>query len=145
MANDDTPGADREQYDTYDWTLDILVSFVAGMDEHTGPQMGLTLTVGGTLISGTLCSMGAWLDAIAEIPVSSSDAEPVMDAIVDSWRETLPEMAAARAANPSRREFLHMRNARVHMGSTNHNVGAIRVRLSEVTAWAFGEYLEAGE
>jgi hypothetical protein len=104
--------------------------------------LGITLTVGGTLITGRMVGRGAWVKDLRE---HFGDNVAFMDGFADGWREQDEQWAAEDdedQAEPPYSTFIHLVDARVVTSAgfmPNGGRGAFwRGRLSEVQGWSLG-------
>ena len=97
-----------------DWLLQWLVTFSG----QTSTSIGVTLTVGGSLISGELISHAAYFQSLAEDfsgafkKFEGVDADQVKSMILAFDQKVSPEVKIPAP------QYLHLRNARVFAGST---------------------------
>ncbi|WP_309894213.1 hypothetical protein [Archangium sp.] len=95
---------------------DGLLQALAALIERMYPMeigVGVTLTVGGTLISGSLIS-GQWYFAqLAEQLKASPQPAPAFAAMPETFREAL-KINLAKENEPFVSNFVHLMDARVH-------------------------------
>ncbi|WP_163187035.1 hypothetical protein [Cellulosimicrobium sp. SL-1] len=135
-------GIDRE--------LETLLVIMLGRDGRASEgSFGLTVTVGGTIISGLVVSYGNWHEEL----VSTMRNGGALDAITDgleSLRQTrfeaMDEKRAEREAkgliSPAV-QYIHFKEAVVvpsDGNAANLKAGPWRVRLDRVDGWFLGNY-----
>ena len=141
---------------------DVLAIIVGAVDATTddpaqeptveGVAIGMTLTVGGSVISGLLIPNWRWFDetdtrmTVAGVPVLGE----VFGMQASILREAREESKAARAEGQGggaedaaprfRPAYIHLREARVYTGQQSVSTNGMhwRGRLSEVSGWCFG-------
>lgn len=142
-----------------DVILGLLVEAINQVpDDSTGPGVGLTLNVGGVVISGRLISNWQWTqlnrDSFAES--SPNGFSKLLDEVLVSMKESRDEIATARTAAealPQRYRnavldqdhvaFIHLTEARIYIPGQPGMPGNglhWRGRLSEVGGWSFGVF-----
>lgn len=146
-----------------DFALAVLVNVVnSTQGKESGP--GVTLTVGGLMISGDLIPNWAWFDEVNDelvkaTPRTSEEEAYGWGVLFTSYRDSIKQMkaeeeaalAAAENLAPRYQEalqgadttaFIHLRDAKVyHPGQRPlpDNGMHWRGRLSEVSGWSFGK------
>lgn len=134
----ETESVETEQFDPpYDWMLDSMVGAVAGEDERSELGFSVTLIVQGAMVGGTLCSAGEWLKAMTEQETGHPQGAEFLRGVGRSLDEGIDKVANARD-DRRRREFVHLKEAVIHHGTTSFNVVAWRGRLSQVAGWSLG-------
>ncbi len=128
----------------------MLQMFVEIMNK-AGAQMGFTVLVGGTWVSGTLIPPRMFMEECGAHAVAQAgeDAAGIRTFFHEVGRMAFPSESEAdagvateppAAAGPY---YLHLRNARSvsHAGPRLPTEGGayLRVRLSEIAAWFIGE------
>ena len=126
-----------------DWVLQWLCGFI----NETKMSVGITLTVGGNQITGTLIPHKTYFDRLAQdfsAPFAASGSE-TQDAIrtrILSFHEDGSE----GGENPTPVQYLHLDNARVHTGGNQIFPGKgtlWRGKLSAVEGFILGEISQA--
>lgn len=126
-----------------DWHLRHFVEIA----NNTNSEIGITVAVGGTLITGTLISLSAYFQRFADRFASAFPP----DEDVESMRESMLELGRRVAARSERYDedrrpppsVLHLDNARVvsATGFLPTTGGSLwRVRLDTIGAWTLGEF-----
>lgn len=128
---------DKHQPDTM---LGILVQLV---ERGTFTSVGVTLTVGGSLVSGDLVSRRPWL--AAQMEVAPGFMADMMRAFAERWEEAAGSIAAEDEDDPlpSYFEHLHLSDARWYLGggeAVPSDGAHVRVCLANVQAWSFGRF-----
>ena len=126
----------------HDWFLEILVKLA-----HEGISFGVTLQVGGLLVSGTLASGGDYFDGVAaETSASlSPDAAGSLKELFANCRDVATHQPSERT--PPTYRFVHLRDAKFY----NTNGSPIpanrgvwwRGRLCEVGGFVVGTLAES--
>jgi hypothetical protein len=137
-----TPEQPETPAESQDWLLTVLVR----MANNIGLGFGVTLCVGGVLVSGTLVSGRQWTDAlIAEMRTRGhgNAAEALAGNLEGLLREQYPEPQLDRED-----EFPHTAVGYIHLTDAHYISGtnqvpsdlsvAWRGRLSEVDGWSLG-------
>lgn len=128
-----------ESVPTVDQVLQFLVAAINQSDASAG--IDLTLTVGGTLVTGTLVSVPEWMRRLSAT-CARSTPESGLDVV---FSEIADDAEAARAANPDDLDSVR----HIHLADCVHYVGGEtrlptdgralwRGRLSQVDGWTFG-------
>lgn len=115
---------------------DQVLRGFAGLAQKHDVEIGLTLALPGTVISGILIGRNKWLDLLAESGASQGERAA---AFKNSLRTALrlPEQEDdPEAAEQVRYGFLHLRDAAIQSGHLMTAKGMLwRVRIDEVSAW----------
>lgn len=138
-----------------DDALSVLVSLIN--DSQDGAY-GITLTVGGTVVTGTLIPNTTWMREVAELHPLGPDGNEGIRVLFSTFREDLekvradeeslreaqdrglPEHMVAAAQATHSTEFIHLKRV-WFMGQAqpgNLERSYWRGRLEEVTGWAPG-------
>jgi hypothetical protein len=131
-----------------DPVLAVLYSAVTS----SGGEVGMSLLVGGTWVSGMLCSPRSWYEQVAHLVDQSTDGGfgLVFRELGRNIYPTDDEVEAGVAeSRPDDRPigFLHLRDARTV--STSGTVptdmgGLLRLRIEQVDGWLVGNLGEPG-
>lgn len=122
-----------------DWLLEYWV----GLAEQ-GVSISVTLTVGGSIISGNLMSTTAYYTAIAQQLGSTfrtaPGAAPVLKDIqqqFNGWKDEATEVVNEIAANPL---YIHISDVAIHAGAQiiTYNDGIWRGQLAAVDGFIIG-------
>jgi hypothetical protein len=131
------------------WTAPdhVLAGLVATVNRLAGTELGVTLYVGGTIISGVLISGRSYFDQLSEATARAADGE----AFAEVFRHVAAgylsgegpagtEADEPSEANSVRTAYLHLRATTVHVPGIAAAIeqGLWRGRLSAVDGWAFG-------
>jgi hypothetical protein len=130
----------------------MLASFANLANQASIEEMGLSLLVGGTWLTGQLVGARAWFEGLARslddagAPGGFGDVIRMVGASVypsESEREAAGELPE----DPILPAFLHLRDANV-IGTDGRSVptlgGYVRVRVDEVAAWMLGRISPIG-
>ena len=126
----------------------MLASFVNLANRGTIGELGLSLLVGGSWVTGQLIGARAWFEGLARSLDEAGAAEGFADVIRMVGAQVYPSESEREAAGEVGEEddtvlpsFLHVRDAHV-IGENGRAVptqgGYVRVRLEEVAAWMLG-------
>lgn len=123
-----------------DWSLRDLVGYV---NSNSGISIGVTLTVGGTLITGNLISGNSYFEQVADL-LAGSPANDVTQAMVNyhaklSTDRYDPSMFESDEDRNSV-VFIHLKDAK-HFFGTNvlpSNGALWRGKLSDVSGYTIG-------
>lgn len=118
-----------------DWFLELLVKFV-----NTGfPPVAVTLTVGGTIVSGYLISAKDYFEAFADEFTSSWPDDPIADEIKGQFKK----FGVVPKKEQNRFNYIHLRDARFfHPGqpAMPGNRGVLwRSRIAAIDGFCLGQ------
>ena len=93
--------------------IDDTLQQLVHLANDGGVEMGITLTVGGALISGTLISSQTYFQRVYDsiIEVSKPGENPGVDAVAEVLKSRTP-----RTGWPIAAQYIHMRDARIYNG-----------------------------
>lgn len=128
--------------ETRDW---LLQAFVDEANALNGEFVGITLNVGGTIISGTLVGVSEYMKILSK-SFSSDEPEP------GTWAYWLldqsKEMTYKEGDSPQPASFIHLKDARVHLNGQRampSNEGILwRGPLDSVDGFWIGRLVPAG-
>lgn len=146
----DPDGIRRRDLRENDWILNTLLDLTVDLGSSTENNIGLSVTVGGTLVSGTVIHRDKWAELLVEqmsgAAGQGTDITPITEALgkmIRQGHDDYAEMAARRdeqdLPNPARR-FLHFRDARVHTPGQWQDSALWRVQVLEITGWSLGRH-----
>lgn len=123
-------------------TPDGWLSVMVDQCENTGIEMGVTLTVGGAIISGVLIGRTKWTEELAEFGEGNFFAKAIRDA-----NEELTKPGGEDDDEPAFESFIHLREARFWSprGPITKQGSLWRGRLSEVQGWSLGVLTTSAE
>ncbi|MBM0124566.1 hypothetical protein [Pimelobacter simplex] len=118
----------------------LLGALVETVTESADSQFHITLTVGGTLITGRLVGRLRWAGELVD---QYGSGVTFMSQVEKLWRENDEENKAKKdSAEPPFAEFIHLTDARVVAANGLVPGGAMgmfwRGRLNEVQGWSLG-------
>lgn len=125
-----------------DWFLQILVSTV----NKTSIDIGITLNVGGLIISGQLINIKIYFEGLAQEMALANADEPLKDAFQTMFRKIGSEYKLSSEESENENQpppkFIHLKNAKMLLANgqkvpTNQGVWW-RGRLSEVDGFSLG-------
>lgn len=125
----------------HDWMLAWLVAHV----EAFGIEFGITLSVGGQSVSGTLISGRKYFqdlrESLSSVPNLEGDLAKSLAKSMTLWSEVYPEKPEDVDIYNLKPNFIHLRNARVVTpGGAVPNNGALwRGKISAVDGFSVGE------
>lgn len=129
----------------FDWTLQALSNFA-----EVGIKFGITLTVGGTAITGQIIAGRTFAKLMADqIHSATSGLESEgIGAHIASIYEAIQSSLAVPEPRPSDwapppSDFVHLEDATIFHGGDETRLGLWRGRLSEVQGYSFGELKRA--
>ena len=145
----DPDGYVREDLEPKDVFLDSLLDFIVGFDEEHDGSMGMVVISNGAVVSGLVISRRAFIDANTEMLASNSDGDfaPSVKKVWDFSASLVAEIRDRRDAAklPTRpHTFLHMKNARIHTGSSHVDVPFWRGTMQDITGWSMGSHNPPG-
>ncbi len=129
----------------------MLASFVNLANEATIGELGISLVVGGTWLTGQLIGARAWFEGLAH-SLDEAGTGDFGDVIRMLGAQVYPSESEREAAGELEEEpllpgFLHLREAQL-VGSDGRTVptrgGYVRVRLEEVAGWMLGRIAPVG-
>lgn len=124
----------------------MLASFVNLANQASLGELGISLLVGGTWVTGQLVGARSWFEGLARSLDAAGAAEGFGDVIRMVGASVYPSESEREAAGEARDDpqlpsFLHLRDAHV-IGSDGRAVpssgGFVRLRVDEVAAWMLG-------
>lgn len=135
LANDRAPDSD--------WFLALLVDHV---NEHGG-SIPLTVTVGGSVVSGTLIGVREYYERTADdlADVFPSRSDSITDALRDAGAKSVDavrkhkEQVRAGEAKLETPHFFHLRDVRYLNANPRTQAGLWRARISDVSGFSIGE------
>lgn len=131
--------------DAKDWFLQSTIESVIA----AGVEIGVTLTVGGSIVSGTLISGKTYFKELGEVLAGASQEEGDMQSVLgSSWAKYSAIYEKPEDApddwRPGPVGFIHLRNARYYapgQGALPTNQGVLwRGKLSAVDAFSIGSF-----
>ena len=119
-----------------DWHLADIVSIV----NKANISIDITLTVGGTLLSGRLISGKEYFEAVAERFNNDSPAENTVGNFFAEFMNDVAKNMYGEGVDASRTAFIHLANAQHFSGVTPIPTKGTywRGRLCEVSGYSFG-------
>lgn len=145
--NSSTEGMDTEASDAIDDGIerDYFLQTLADIVNRTGMELGVTLTVGGALISGTMISGKTYYDSLRSLLSENIDNEDVV-----SFFKTIIDIPSSsydydsEDKRPINTVFIHLKDARF-FGPDGHYIpqtgGALwRGRISQVDGFSLGAF-----
>ncbi len=143
-ATEDPEGFEPEDFRAKDFYLDTLMTFIVGSDNlDPDSSIGITLTVGGNVVTGDLISYGAWGESIVDTLTEASTAigeafGKVHHGVIKADQERNSRRDRLRLAIPNRR-YIHMKNVQLNPGDVNTVKLALwRGVLDDVDGWSLG-------
>lgn len=148
MTDDPSPTTAPQSADDYATTPDDLLDFLASVANDSGFEMGITVTVPGGVVTGTLIGYVKWLEETnAALTAASAEVGP---RLLEGWleeerdyQEHYREHSDDEGFEERPIHFLHLRGARhvsgAGMSPSSENPGILwRGRLDRVSGWAIG-------
>lgn len=126
-----------------DFLLNAALNFAHGIADEGRGSFGLTVTLGGQVLTGTAISRTEWTDGVTTQYEAGGGTEYLRKVYNEANATVAADRERRLAANlpPRARRFLHMREVRVDIGGGS--VGVLpfwRGALADVTGWTFGEF-----
>lgn len=119
-----------------DPALEAVIKMFAGARDDKTAKVAVTLTIGGVIVRGDLCSFRLWAETLLDIPGSMGGVNfPFLQSLIETFRESEREHLSSGAP----RSQIHLKNVTLINGPTIVQVACWRGRLSEVSGWSFGE------
>ncbi|WP_145153082.1 gas vesicle accessory protein GvpU [Paenibacillus xylanexedens] len=113
-----------------DVTLEALVRVA-----NIGLSIGVTLSVGGALVSGILASGKEYMESVADLFEGVNEQGEHLASIYRRFAEGVYSEAIPDDANI---EFIHLKDATIYHGTTDFNISLWRGKLSAVDGFSFG-------
>lgn len=125
---------------SYDADL-LLGMLVAVINSHADNSAGITLSLGGSLVSGLAINAKTWMDRQEEVLREFS--QPIA-AIFDGWAQALADQAPDGDGSTIEEaieqvadaHFVHLTDATIVTGPHQRDLGLMRVRLDRVDSWS---------
>jgi len=138
----DPDGYTHEDVRSKDFLLDVVMKFAFGNKEEPGVSFGLTLTLGGQVVSGMAITRGEWMDGVASQYEESGGTEYLRKIFTKVHEGIVADEARREAANlPNRgRRFIHMRDVQIGNGGGWTEAPYWRGALADVTGWSLGSW-----
>lgn len=137
----DPHGFTREDMLPADGILDVFLASLLG-HEDTDAEVGVTISVGGSLISGVAIPRGRWQKLWFS---SMREAAPALtDAIEPQFNKQLQATAALFVEREKQGlpipalKFLHLRDVTMWQGSQKVHLPVWRARLDRLDGWSVG-------
>lgn len=116
----------------------LLLSFVNSANNH-GLEIGVTLNVSGTIISGELIGYSSYLKLLAsEFYGKGEVAEALSQTFFERAIEAENDQAESEDTEIKPANFLHLKNATISYGQHTTKIGLWRNRISSVNGFTFG-------
>lgn len=127
-----------------DWLLAWIVSLA-----ETGIEIGVTLSVGGQLVSGTVIGGRQYFDGISNSIKDSSASEgdaslPIRESLAESfktWRVVYPTPGDVSLNGGHKPSFIHLKNVTIFMGTSPLPSNFWRGQLANIDGFSFGSLL----
>ncbi|KAF6561971.1 hypothetical protein G9G63_20170 [Paenibacillus sp. EKM202P] len=113
-----------------DFTLENLVRIV-----NAGLIIGITLTVGGNIITGNMISGKEYMNSITETFENINEQGETLASMYRSYANTI---YASEDASEWDVEFLHLKDAIILQGTTRLEVDLWRGKINAVDGYSFG-------
>lgn len=140
------PNTQKSEQPEVDWYLESLVHIVTAAKV----SMGVTLSVGGTVVTGQLISGKEYLELsagqVSEVFKSLGVSEEAAREIKEGFSKPAQSLYREEtSAQPSGYGYIHLKNARIVAGTSSHALGGSlwRSRLSAVDGFSLGELTQA--
>ncbi|AZS44060.1 hypothetical protein BWL13_01642 [Microbacterium oleivorans] len=144
----DPDGLTWEDVQSRDAYLDFLLDLYFDTADQGRGALGLTLTVGGAVVSGIAISRAEWIERSVAL-LASPDTTPASEHLDQIWNRLhgrYVEVSKRRddAGLPIRaRRFVHMRDVRILNGHST-DVSLWRGALADVSGWTIGSWNPPG-
>lgn len=129
----------REQVNPKDLLLFSVLNLSHGIEDELDGAIGLTVIVGGQVVSGTAISESTWRSAVTsqwELAGGSEYLGKLFERAAEGNRDNANRRTAANLPVRTRR-FLHMRNVVVGSGA-EMSLPLWRGSLDDVASWSLG-------
>ena len=127
-----------------DWFLEILVKWANGKDGNTLVGTGITLSLKGLLVSGSLIGYREYFEGIASLAEKSNGNSEMVGFVADTIRGIAEKIS--KFDMPV--EYIHLKDAHFYLGGNKEipaNAGVYwRGRLSEIDGFTIGLLSQAG-
>jgi hypothetical protein len=140
-SSTDPHGYTREDLRAADGLLDFFLTIALGVEESES-NFGITLSVGGQLVSGNAISRGTWqklwMQSVRTANADFADAmEPAYDRLMGFYLDHLKEREEGDLPRPPH-GYIHLRDAALWQGGTPIEIGLWRGRLDRLDGWSMG-------
>lgn len=142
-STDQTPEPTPTDFTVPDLTLQLLANLA---QRGSVDGVGLTLTVGGAIVTGQLVGRSEWFAGLHE---AHGDRLAAVSEPFKKFDERVTEKRGEEG-DPTRFNYIHLKGARYLTGAgfapTEDDAGMFwRGRLTEVSGWSFGMFGPAPE
>ncbi len=118
----------------------ILTTWIRSAENETA-SIGITLLVGGLLVSGMTISLGQWLEALGGSLAKGLGNSGDGAQIGDLFKSRADEWRAERSKETSERfepVYVHLKDVEIWSGNAFNKFPIWRGRLKSVDGWALG-------
>jgi len=124
---------------------DFLLTQFVSTSNSTSLELGLTLNIGGTLITGTLVSGETYCEGVAQS--FSNTGGKVGEGLADAIRLFGKKVFGSESEdedndNDTGPDMIHLKNATVHQGQNKYHTQWWRGKLRSVDGFSFGTFSE---
>ena len=138
----------RDEFYPFDPSFENLATLIALMDSA---EVGVTLHVGGAVVSGLLISPRRYFKLLiheieSSVATNSEDAAPTVQGFADFFRPTLASFEESIEAYrnsdkvPPRPHHVHLRHVQTFVSQEPLPQRLWRGRITEVSAWSIGNF-----
>jgi hypothetical protein len=153
-SGEDPDGLTPAQLQPKDWALELLVNMTVDLGTSAENSIGLTVTVGGMLVSGMVIHREKWAELlVAQMRAAGGTGNA--EVIAAALSTAIGGRHAAATAMQERRDqsslpapvrrFLHFRDARVYTPDHWQELPLYRVAIEDVSGWALGSHAVTGD
>ncbi|WP_136604651.1 gas vesicle accessory protein GvpU [Paenibacillus dokdonensis] len=101
---------------------------------NAGLIIGITLTVGGNIVSGNMISGKEYMESIADTLENINEQGDTLATLYRSYSSNIYD----GSDESERVEFVHLKDAIIFQGTVRHQVGLWRGRINAVDGYSFG-------
>ena len=98
---------------------DILLQFLVGGANNSGLEIPLTLSTGGALISGHLCSFKDYMEGFVDLMVGNDPENELRKTAIEFFVPSEEDEKERENLSDKSLKYIHLKNARFYGGNAN--------------------------
>lgn len=125
-----------------DLILHLITSVLLSDDDSNSGTIAMTLTIGGSIVSGSVIGANEWLTGTSAQLVTGN--ETIGKAFTDSFnliKQTMSQTKARREAEgrpTAAPNYVHMKDVTINPGPNQIGLPLWRATLSDISGWTLG-------